>query len=283
MKKRSLSRLILGFAFAVIALTFLLTVAAQTYGQVCGGVLHQCGVASFLMSYSSNVGSFFVTHESAVEAFGTLCVAVFTFTLWSSTEQLAAMAAGQGDAMERSIKEAAKAAATNAIADATKANASLMEGIMHRQMRAYITVEAGPGVYQDNTLVFGSFPILNNAGFTPARNVSYQVMASILNTNLPDDFRFETYGNRVINDVTIAPRQVFHITAKVRERFPDVEVDEIMQGHSRRLYIWGTVTYEDVFGGSWQTNFCHNFIFLKGEEGNPQVRSFFHNRHNNAT
>ena len=55
-----------------------------------------------------------------------------------------------------------------------------------------------------------------------------------------------------------------------------------MQGNSRRLFAWGKVTYDDVYGGSWETNFCISYWFVKvGEE--MKVFGNFYPKHNNAT
>jgi hypothetical protein len=55
-----------------------------------------------------------------------------------------------------------------------------------------------------------------------------------------------------------------------------------MQGNTRRLYTWGKVTYDDVYGGSWETHFCINYWFVKvGDE--VKVFGNFHPEHNNAT
>lgn len=149
-------------------------------------------------------------------------------------------------------------------------------------MRAYISVEPGLGTYQDKYLRFASAPIVTNTGFTPARNVSYQVMAAILDTLPCEDHVFETFGTKTTNDAGVAPRQSVTISAVVRERFPDSEVEPIMSGEARRLYVWGIVTYDDIFGGSWETKFCHNFVFFKHDD-DVQVKSYFHNCHNSGT
>jgi hypothetical protein len=60
-----------------------------------------------------------------------------------------------------------------------------------------------------------------------------------------------------------------------------------MRGDKKRLFCWGTVTYDDIFGDSWQTNFCHNFIFYKDKDSaGIEVIKFFayyYRSHNSAT
>jgi hypothetical protein len=42
---------------------------------------------------------------------------------------------------------------------------------------------------------------------------------------------------------------------------PD-EITSIQDGKTRRLYVWGTVTYEDAFTAVHFTNFCLSFFNL---------------------
>ena len=186
--------------------------------------------------------------------------------------------------MDRSITEATKATqATNSIATVTRENAALMQSILHKQMRAYVSVDAGQATYQDEKLRFAGMPVITNTGFTPARNVSHHVMAAILDTHLREDFVFEYFGLKNISDATLSPRQGFTINSVVRERFPDGEVEALMSGEARRLYVWGVVTYEDIFGGNWETSFCFNYIFFSNGKNGVRVASYIYRQHNSAT
>lgn len=235
--------------------------------------------------FSTALRGFLERNETAIEACATLFVAIFTFTLWIATQRLGELALEQGEAMDKSIAEAARATeATASIAKATTDNAALMQGILHKQMRAYISVEAGLPLYQDENIRFQGKPVLTNTGFTPARNVSYHAMAAVLDTHLRDDYVFERFGNASGNDTTLSPRQSITINnAIVRERHPDNEVEGIMSGQARRLYVWGVVQYEDIFGGKWETNFCFNYTFFRDGKGDLLWSSFIFNRHNSAT
>jgi hypothetical protein len=180
---------------------------------------------NFVAAYWGAIGDFLEKNEGAIEACGTIFVAIFTFTLWAATQELGDLALDQGEAMDRSITEATKATqATNSIATVTRENAALMQSILHKQMRAYVSIDAGQATYQDEKLRFAGMPVITNTGFTPARNVSHHVMAAILDTHLRDDFVFEKYGLKNISDATLSPRQSFTINSVVRERFPDSEV-----------------------------------------------------------
>jgi hypothetical protein len=208
---------------------------------------------------------------------------IFTWRLAKATSGLWDAAGKQGQDTAKSIGEATRAAtAMEGMVEATRNNANLMQAILHKQMRAYVAVDIGRGTYQDGRLRFAAAPVVNNTGFTPARNVSFRVMADILDTKLPKTFQFPEFAELKINDATLAPRQQFIIHGIVSNRFEDSEVQAIMTGEQRRLYVWGIVTYEDVFGGSWETRFCHNFVFPTGKDG-VQVLGFYHHTHNHAT
>ncbi len=218
----------------------------------------------------------------------TIGLMFYTARLWRETKTLSDRAESgaerQSKETQAAIREAARAAdETGAIAVATRNNAALMQSIMHKQMRAYIAVDIGRAIYQDERLKFEADPILVNTGFTPAKNVSFKIVADILSADLPDKFKFETYGDKKTHDATLSPRQTFVIHGVVKNRVSDAEVEGILKGIEKRLYVWGTVTYEDVFGGSWETNFCHNFVFFRTADGGMKVDGFYHRSHNNAT
>lgn len=209
---------------------------------------------------------------------------VFNVRLWQETKRLAEGAETQTERFNDSITQATRSAtAMEQVGEATRNNATLFQTILHKQMRAYLAVDIGQAIYQDKNLKFESDPILVNTGFTPARNVCYRVMADILPTNLPNNYKFEDYGERIVNDISIAPRQQVILHAVVRNRIPDAEVAGVMEGTVKRLYVWGTITYDDVFGGSWETNFCHSFFFFPGEKEIWRVKGFYYATHNKST
>ena len=58
----------------------------------------------------------------------------------------------------------------------------------------------------------------------------------------------------------------------------DKEVEDVKIGKGKALYIWGIVSYEDVFGESHFTKFCQSTHF--GPDG--KVFGFFLPKHNEA-
>jgi hypothetical protein len=216
----------------------------------------------------------------------TIVLAIFTVALWAANIWLIRDARRVSDRQaadtSRSIEVAKRSAdAMHDVAEATKNNAVLMSGMLSKQMRAYLTVEIGGALYQDEHLRFEAKPVLANNGLTPARNVCFRVMAEILDgVNGPPSAPL--IEDLLVNDMGLAPRQQVTIGRAVANRIPDNEVAEVMAGTTRRLHAWGRVTYDDVFGGSWETNFYFTYIFLKAEKGHS-IRGNFSTSHNNAT
>jgi hypothetical protein len=277
-------RLGLVLLFTAVVLIVLVSVAIHTVGKNCGTTAVGCTAWTFLGSYWENIGKFLKENEAAIEACGTLAVAIFTFTLWTATQKLGELALDQGDAMERSISEAVRATqATANIATVTRENAALMQSILHKQMRAYVSVDAGKATYQDGQLRFAAMPVITNTGYTPARKLSHHAMAAVLDTNLSEDYVFTEIGIKNVADATLSPRQSFIINPVVQERYPTSDVESIMSGEERRLYVWGTITYEDIFDESWETHFCFNYIFLRASDNQVHVNSYVYKRHNSTT
>jgi hypothetical protein len=218
-------------------------------------------------------------------------LAWYTARLYRATVHLGAdaktTANEHGSKMVESIAEASRAAtAQEGIAKATIENALLMQGVMHKQMRAYVSVEFAGAIYQDENLRFQLDVSLTNSGFTPAKEIGYVISADLL-PELPDNFAFPHLGPRQNNDATLAPRQSFTVPGTVRHRIPPEEADQVMRGEGRRLYAWGTVYYKDIFGNAWTTDFCQSVTFRKwvDTEGKDRVSTpnVYHPTHNSST
>ena len=218
----------------------------------------------------------------------TVLLAIFTGGLWLATYRLAKEARSnserQADEMKESIAEASRSAsAMEKVASVTALNSGLMKFFWQKQMRAYLSVDHGIGTYQDANVNFAGQAILNNVGLTPARNVSYSVNAGILDFDPSADTAMPPIGAMNVSDVGIAPRQQLTINTHVTTRIPESEVDEVMLGNGRCLFLWGKIIYEDIFGNKWHTNFCHRYIFLKLPDGSRRPTNFYYPKHNDAT
>lgn len=221
-------------------------------------------------------------------------LAYFTYQLWKANKTLvesAREAAGtESKNMRDSIAEATRAStAMEEIANAMKSNSELMSGMLSKQMRAYVQVNIGLSTAQRENMVFGSWPEIVNVGLTPAKNVSYRVMADVKDPSLMTrEYVYQQPEQVFTNDATLHPRQQFTIATTVNHRFEPAEVEAICKGETKRLYVWGTITYDDVFGDHHQTRFSHNFFFFdltNPESGQVEhkVNNFYSPGHNDAT
>ena len=168
------------------------------------------------------------------------------------------------------------------IAASTEAANSSVSAI-NKQMRAYLFVLVGSGTVQDRAtnVRFAASPTLRNAGNTPAYKLSYKIKTAILPIPLPGDFTFPL-PNEAIEGNPLGAHQDATMNAFADDFCPDEEVESIkVGGKGRVLYVWGIVTYKDVFGENHSTKFCHtvNFVRLGTED---RVIGFYIGRHEEA-
>jgi Sec-independent protein translocase protein TatA len=198
----------------------------------------------------------------------------------------------QSGDMKESIKQATRAAdamqiSSKAATIASQAAAESVIAVRERtaqQMRAYLSVKIGTGVYQDANLRFEVRPILINTEHTPAHNVRYAARADVLPWPLPNDFIFQQLEQPQPSFGVLAPQQDFTMGAWVDRRYDDDnEAEAIKRGIGRRLYIWGTVTYDDVFGEQRYTNFAQNIFWVALPDGSERILGNYVDRHNDAT
>lgn len=221
-------------------------------------------------------------------AFVTGILALFTFLLWLANLRLIwsaeKTAHRQSLEMQQSISEAHQSALAMADVAATmRANTTAMQETMKKQMRAYVSADPGFGVYQDEHNKFQGLVVLSNSGFTPARQISHRVHAAVRPMEDAENYVFEDTKPYFATDSSLSPRTTYTIYAGiVPDRLSAEEVQETMLGTVRRLFVWGSVRYVDVFDESHETFFCHNFTFPTiNNEVKPQT--FYHNTHNRTT
>jgi hypothetical protein len=206
-------------------------------------------------------------HNSAITAIASIIIAIFTATLWHATKGMLKASADQSDKMERSIAESAKAAtAMENLATHFAENVTTVKDRTAKQLRAYLTVVIFDGIYQDRekNLRFEAKPMIINTGQTPAHNVGFRAKAAILPEKFPSDFAFPL-PDEIVGAATLGPHQNFVINAAVEGFCDDADVGAIKVGKENALYIWGVVTYKDIFGDEWFTKFCHAVFFVAGK------------------
>lgn len=105
--------------------------------------------------------------------------------------------------------------------------------------------ESEDSIVTNSTVIFLKF---RNTGKTPALNVS-EVHHSSMNLNdIPTN-------KPVIPPATflLAPDGVFWIKT---ERFPNQLIAAIKNGWAQPMYVYGEITYDDIFGNHHWTEFC---------------------------
>ena len=197
--------------------------------------------------------------------------------------------ADQAADMKQSVAEAARAATAmetvgehiGRSAQAAIDSVELTRQRWAQQMRAYVTVIVNQAVYQDraNNIRFGIMPMMANHGHTLAHNVRYKATAEILPFPLPEHIALNLPPNLPwVAGAVLGPQQNFVMNATVHDFVPHPEVQSIMAGQNRRVYIWGTIAYRDQFGDEHETDFSQSVVWL------PDGRIFgMYHRRNRAT
>lgn len=127
----------------------------------------------------------------------------------------------------------------------------------NQQLRAYLSVQIGTGIYQDANLLFEVRPQLVNVGQTPALKVRYAAKTDILPFPLPKDFAFPALHEPGATFGVLAPHQNFIMNAAINRRLSDEQAQAVKPClGNERLCIWGTVFYDDAFGNARHTNFA---------------------------
>lgn len=226
----------------------------------------------------------------------TALLAIFTGALWKATYDLSrdakASAANQREDLKASILEANRAATAmeglaksmERSANAASESVAAVKQRTAQQMRAYLSVTTGIAIYQDRArnLRFEAKPVLTNAGHTPARRLAYWAKADVLPFPLPDNFVLPVGHPPEQRSVDLAPHQTVELNATVDGFYEDASVPVIKRGVERRLYVWGVVSYVDVFGEDHHTQFAQSYAWL-GPENSESILGTYLFRHNEAT
>lgn len=150
------------------------------------------------------------------------------------------------------------------------------------QTRAFLAVEYVGVVPQNNATLYKFEPRirLNGSGLTPAYKVRFRAAADVLAFPLPDDFAFPLPDPVATASAgMLGPRNSFILSAVAPRMYSDPEIAEIRAGVSRRLYIWGIVSYEDAFQVPRSLKFSQSIVWLAD---GTNTMSFNTARHNDA-
>jgi hypothetical protein len=212
----------------------------------------------------------------------TTILAGFTGALWWATYKLARDARDAAKRQSIEMKESLRI--SDMAANAMEKVAQNIAITASQQMRAYLSVIIAGATYQERSkgLKFDARPLILNNGHTPAHKVGYKAKAKLLPIPLPDDFAFPL-DEQVTGAAVLGPQQNFTMSAVVDDFCDDAEVDDIKKNtQGKALYMWGVVTYEDVFGETRKTRFCHQMMWI-GDGKDEKVWGYYTGPHNNAT
>jgi hypothetical protein len=133
------------------------------------------------------------------------------------------------------------------------------------QLRAYLSVVIGTAVYQDriNNFQFEAKPSIVNNGATPAYNVRYSAKAEILTDRIAESYIFREPSVPPQSQSSIGPREIRYMTAMLGYQVAESDIQDILDGKGKALWVWGVVYYDDVFRRPHFTQFCQRIIWLK--------------------
>ena len=244
--------------------------------------------------------------SEAIIALGTIALAIFTATLWRATDRLLASAKEDGERMERSIAEAAKAAtamegvaastATNALqlAETVEINRSIGRAqrfLGEAQLRANVSVLVGgfARLQHETGLRFETQPLMRNTGHTAARNLRWRVRCAVLPNPIPKGFRFPIPAPQE-GSALLPPGETITMTAIMEGMVNDELVYPAAANASGwGFFVWGYVIYEDIFRHTHRTTFCQQIIFAQAgpmdQNWNypaPAIHGLYLAKHNRA-
>jgi hypothetical protein len=191
--------------------------------------------------------------------------------------------------MRASITEAGRAAgAMENVAASLAINSTLTKEILDTQqrfakmqMRAYLSI-INPGyIPQTRETEYRAEVQITiiNTGHTPAHNLTFASRLRVLPFPLPPDFDFTITEDEYIASGHINPGQQLFFRRHLDDLLTDDELNEIMRGSAKKLFIYGTIIFKDVFGDDHRTNFCQWGVW----DVTGRFSTMNTNRHNDAT
>lgn len=193
---------------------------------------------------------------------------IFSLALVMFTGALVWVSSGQWGAMQDQLKEmkGTSEQTKRAIEASEKANLLRESGD-----RAYVFVMPGILYHVHGNGLPQSYTVLSNSGLTVAKNVVSSVGIRLL--RLPGADVIDDLGSMRIPEegIMVAHPRVPHVLIrelKRRQGLTPKEIEEIRTG-AKRVYVFGLVTYEDIYGRSHKHEFCFMY-FGREYMDNPQ-------------
>jgi len=213
----------------------------------------------------SSEAAFWPSAFSHINDFSTLFIVVFngllvlvTYSLVVSTNKLWESASEQSRDLKRSIAESTRAAdAMESVSASLKENTATTKAIIANQrtyaalqMRAYLSVVTGACVPQDATTNwrYEVRMIVKNTGHTTANAVNVISRLKIFESPLPDNIDLSLPIDLRDDAAHIASGNTFFFPSVLDNMISESEIEEVVKGSKRRMYVYGTVHYKDIFG-----------------------------------
>lgn len=108
-----------------------------------------------------------------------------------------------------------------------------------------------------------AYPLLTNTGHTPAQHLKWRIQADVLPLPLQRNFKFPLPAHNE-GSALLPPQQSFEIGAVVGAYVSDADVPVIKRGDGWALFVWGYLTYEDIFGHQHRTTFAQQYAWVPG-------------------
>jgi hypothetical protein len=211
------------------------------------------------------LGAFFEDHDKGIVAAFTVILALSTIGLWLSTNELWQV---------------------------TKKTLDHTEGTAKRELRAYVFAKPyrAFNIYAGGPAgaVAQTYTTVGNKGRTFAKNVQRSGGINIL-SKTPE--KFEDLGplTREEGVLVLAPDQEGFIIRNLHS-LSQAELDALMTADGElRIYAYGRITYEDAFGESHTTTYCHAYYGVErarfegiGPVGYEHWQAKYADRHNEA-
>jgi hypothetical protein len=197
---------------------------------------------------------FLYDSRDAVTAVATAFIAIFTLTLWRSTHNLWALG--------RTTAE--------------------------RQLRAYVSafqIEVAP--FKDGQPDFIQIHLTNH-GQTPAHNTQIAAMVDIFPFPLPANHSLPVLPAPAPTKLVLFPDAQRNAPARPVRNFSAAELASLINNSGNRFYVFGVITYIDIFTRAQETHFCYSIAdglefrkILASHAGCPRWE--IANQHNYAT
>jgi hypothetical protein len=160
-------------------------------------------------------------------------------------------------------------------ANAAEAQIDVARDTEHRQLRAYLHINHGPITVSENT---ASAEIrISHSGQTPAYKIKLEADIQVGHFPLPDSEKLSLptggiptheYGALFGTDPikqTISMPQNSNDAIEIQKRSRDR-----LAGGLQVFYLFGRVTYQDIFGNKWPYDFCFSFDPLNNPDGSER-------------